>query len=87
MALFRSLFAGRDDVYAERWQNDTKGTSGWSPKVVGGWVNARKPDREYVPLSDDVIEAHLSGEIAAGLYPLLRHDQCRLLVCDFDGGS
>ena len=87
VALFRSLFVGRDDVYALRWQNDRSGKSGWSPAVVGGWVNSRRPDREYEPLTDDVVEAHLSGNVTAGLYPLLRNDRCHLLACDFDGGT
>lgn len=87
IGLFRALFAGRDDVYALRWQNDRTGKSGWSPAVVGGWANSRRPDREYEPLTDVVVESHLAGETTVGLYPLLRNDRCRLLVCDFDGGS
>src|SRR5205807_5942763 len=43
VALFRSLFAGRDDIYAERWENQRTAKSGWSPAVAGGWVNARRP--------------------------------------------
>jgi hypothetical protein len=35
IALFRSFFAGRDDVYAARWENARSGKSGWSPAVVG----------------------------------------------------
>ena len=38
-------------------------------------------------LSDEVVGSHLSGEVHAGLYPLLRGDACRLLVCDFDGAG
>jgi superfamily II DNA or RNA helicase len=87
ITLFRALFAGRDDVFARRWQNDRTGKSGWSPAVVGGWANSKRPDRSYEPLTDAAIERHLAGEIEAGLYPLLRTDQCRLLACDFDGGS
>lgn len=87
VTLFRSLFVGRDDVYALRWQNDRSGKSGWSPAVVGGWMNSRRPDREYEPFTDDVVEAHLSGTLTAGLYPLLRNDRCHLLACDFDGGT
>jgi superfamily II DNA or RNA helicase len=89
IALYRSLFAGRDDVYALRWHNDRTHKSGWSPAVVGGWANAKKPDRHYEPLTDTVIEAHLAANttVTAGLYPLLRNDHCRLLVCDFDGGT
>lgn len=29
--LFQSLFKGRYDVYAKRWANKAKGTSGYSP--------------------------------------------------------
>ena len=61
IALFRSLFAGRDDVYAARWENERSRKSGWSPVVVGGPANARRLDREYVPLGDGIIEAHLTG--------------------------
>jgi superfamily II DNA or RNA helicase len=87
IALFRARFAGRDDVYAIRWDNPRTGKSGWSPAVVGGPANAKRPDREYLPLTDAVIEAHLSGRIHVGLYPLLPDDSCRLLACDFDGPS
>jgi superfamily II DNA or RNA helicase len=83
--LFRSLFAGRQDVYAARWENGRTGKAGWSPAVAGGWANARKPDREHLPLGDGVIEAHLTGQAHVGLYPLLRGDTCWLLACDFDG--
>ena len=75
IALFRSLFAGRDDVYAVRWENVRSGKSGWSPVVVGGPANARRPDREYLPLIDSIVEAHLTGQTHVGLYPLLRGDR------------
>ena len=86
VALYRSPAIGRDDVYALRWENSS-GKSGWSPAVKGGWANARKPGREHLPLTDEVIEAHLSGRSTVGLYPLLSGDHCRLLACDFDGSS
>ncbi len=87
IALFRSLFAGREDVYAARWENARSGKSGWSPVVVGGPANARRPDRAYLPLTDAIVGAHLTGRVHVGLYPLLRGDTCRLLACDFDGAS
>lgn len=85
VALFRRLFAGRADVYALRWENARTGKSGWGPAVRGGWSNSRLPDREYLPFTDEVVEAHLAGRIHAGLYPLMPGDTCRLLACDFDG--
>lgn len=45
VALFGSLFVGRDDVYALRWENTHTGKAGWGPAVRGGWTNARRPDR------------------------------------------
>ena len=87
--LFRALFSGRDDVFrrCDGKQTENQGKSGWSPAVVGGWVNSKRPDHAYEPLTDAVVDRRLAGEIAAGLYPLLRDDRCRSLACDFDGGS
>jgi hypothetical protein len=31
VALFRALFSGRTDVFPERWENKSKGKSGYSP--------------------------------------------------------
>jgi hypothetical protein len=87
IALFRLLFVGRDDVFALAWSSLRSGKKGWSPAVVGGPANARRPDRQYEPLTDEVVEQHLSGLHHVGLYPLLRSDGCRLLACDFDGGG
>jgi superfamily II DNA or RNA helicase len=85
LALYQQLFAGRADVFALRWQNDTNGRSGWSPAIRGGWSKASKARRDYLPLTDEVLAAHLEGRSTVGLYPLLHGDACSLLVCDFDG--
>lgn len=83
LALYRTLFAGRTDVYARRWENRTTGTSGWWP-VHAGSRNTPRAQREYLPLTDEVVAAHLEGRDTIGLYPLLADDTCRLLACDFD---
>jgi len=85
VALFRSLFVGREDVHALRWENPRTGKAGWSPAVRGGWANSKKPGREYLPFSEEVLGSHLGGEVHAGIYPLLKGDACRVLACDFDG--
>ncbi len=85
MAFFADLFAARPDVYALRWENTRSGRAGWVPAVRGGWrkgVPAAK--REFLPLTDEVITAHLSGELELGLYPLLDGDRCSWLATDFD---
>ena len=85
IAVFRSLFRGRDDVYAVRWSNQD-GRSGYVPAVAGGWRKDRpKQQRRYLPLTDSVLAAHLEGEETIGLYPLLKDDSCWLLAADFDG--
>lgn len=87
IAFFQTLFVGRGDVYALRWESARTGKYGWSPAVLGGAVNVRSPDKELLPLTPSVIGDHLAGKIHAGLYPLLPDDTCRLVVCDFDGPS
>jgi superfamily II DNA or RNA helicase len=86
LLFFRYLFAGRDDVYALRWENDRTGRSGWMPAVEGGFRRGQQ-NRTYLPLTDEVIAAHLTGTIHAGLYPLMPDDRCQLLACDFDGSG
>ncbi len=74
-------------MYALRWENARTGKSGWGPAVRGGWSNSRRPGRELLPLSGEVIANHLSGTISVGLYPLMGDDSCFSLVCDFDGAG
>lgn len=70
--LFMSLFRGRDDVYAERWENSKKGTSGYAPACANEWkpgicqksktkcVDCKHKD--YFVLDEKVIDAHLRGK-------------------------
>jgi len=86
LALMRSLFGARSDVFATRWEQTPSGRSGWSPAVRGGWAR-RRAAKEYLPLTDDVLARHLRGDSTIGIYPLLPGDTCTLLACDFDGGT
>ncbi len=54
-------------------------------RSAGGWRN--NPKKQYLPLTDDVVTAHLSGEMHIGLYPLLDDDTCHWLAADFDGAA
>jgi hypothetical protein len=36
--LYLTLFKGRDDVYAKRWENKKKGISGYSPVCLNEWM-------------------------------------------------
>jgi superfamily II DNA or RNA helicase len=85
--LFRSLFRGREDVYAVRWEG-RNGKSGYSPACAKTAFYASrsewKANREFLPLTDTVIRHHLSGELTAGVYPLLKDERCWFLAADFD---
>ncbi len=72
IALFRSLFRGREDVYARRFESRTTGKSGYQPDCENEWRPGicQKPkikcshcdQRRLIPVSDEVIRCHLTGK-------------------------
>jgi superfamily II DNA or RNA helicase len=94
VALFRTLFRGRTDVYPIRWEGKTSGKSGYAPACANEWRAdvCEKPrikcsecaHRALLPLTDAVIYDHLAGEHTVGVYPLLEGDTCHFLAVDFD---
>jgi superfamily II DNA or RNA helicase/very-short-patch-repair endonuclease len=100
IALFRSLFRGREDVYARRFENVRTGKSGYSPACGNEWVRgvcdkprikcAACPHQRFLPVTDDVVRWHLSGrdetgrDFVMGVYPLLRDETCFFLAIDLD---
>ncbi|WP_421072860.1 TOTE conflict system archaeo-eukaryotic primase domain-containing protein [Pelotomaculum propionicicum] len=93
IALFRSLFRGREDVYPLRWEGKA-GKYGYSPACVNEWKRevCRKPSvkcadcesRKLLPVTDQVIHDHLTGKHTIGVYPLLADETCWFLAADFD---
>lgn len=80
--IFRSLFRGREDVYAVRWER-ADGRKGCMPRSERDWraYNAalqgdkERVDREtrkYFSLDDEAVRAHLQGKLTIGIYPLLK---------------
>lgn len=92
--LYMSLFRGREDIYAKRWENKKLQSSGYSPACSNEWVPGicLKPKikcsvcnhKDYLELNKQVIENHLRGNIVAGVYPLLTDETCWFLAIDFD---
>jgi superfamily II DNA or RNA helicase/very-short-patch-repair endonuclease len=103
IALFRSLFHGRVDVYPRRFESRKTGKSGYAPACANEWVRgicekprikcADCPNRRFLPVTDDVIRWHLSGydeagqRFVAGVYPMLLDETCFFLAVDFDKGD
>ena len=92
--LYMSLFKGRKDVYAKRWENRNKGTSGYAPVCLNQWQPGvcNKPkipcskceNKSYAVLDENAIEDHLRGNTVVGIYPMLPDETCGFLAMDFD---
>lgn len=79
------IFRCRTDVYALRWENRRDGRSGWMPAIKGYWRKGMsRADAPYLPLTPDVIDAHLRGDVHIGLYSLGDDDTCWWVAADFD---
>lgn len=104
--LFRNLFRGRQDVYPRRFESQRTGKSGYQPVCRNERITGvcRKthvkccdcPAREYMPVTDQVIEWHLRGndpseyparEFVVGVYPMLQDETGWFLAADFDKSS
>lgn len=86
LALYLNRFRSRTDAYAVHWSNARAGRSGWSPAVAGGWRKGLgRGQARNLPLTRDVLTAHLAGDVFIGLYPLLSGNTCHWLAADFDG--
>lgn len=90
---FRSLFKGREDVFAVRWEKS--GKSGYMPAYqydpyhyrvhkMNGGTFTNYPHKTYLPLTDNEIQKHLNGVQQIGAYPLLQDNTSWFLVADFD---
>ncbi|MEE4245407.1 MAG: hypothetical protein V2I33_08350 [Kangiellaceae bacterium] len=96
IAIFRGLFRGRTDIFANRWQNK-QGRSGYSVACNNEWVQGicHKPrikcqdcnNRQFTELNDQIIYRHLAGQQVVGLYPLMNDNTSHFLAADFDKGQ
>jgi len=91
--LFRSLFKGREDVFAIRWEKGAK--SGYMPAyfydpyrykahVLKGGIFQNFTEKSYLPLTNEQIARHLNGKQHIGLYPLLSDNTSWFIAADFD---
>ena len=99
IGLFKSLFSGRQDVFALRWFNPKSNKSGYSPVCRNKWLSGKCDLKKYscatcpfklpVSLTDNYIYSHLAGKDefcrdVIGLYPLIDGNLCKFLAMDFD---
>jgi superfamily II DNA or RNA helicase len=91
--LFQSFFKGREDVFAIRWEKESK--SGYMPaydldwnafsthKANGGTLKDF-PNKQFAKLTEQRIANHLNGKVVIGFYPLLEDNSSWFIVADFD---
>ena len=71
VALFHSLFHGRDDVFPRRWENSKTNKVGYAPACHNEWVRGvcekprikcgNCPNQAFVPVNDEIVRSHLLG--------------------------
>jgi superfamily II DNA or RNA helicase len=94
IAIFKSYFRGREDVYAKLWINNKTGKRGYSPVCKHEWDRAlcRKPaikcsecpNQGFLSPDEVAIKQHLTGIQVMGVYPMLKNESCYFLAMDFD---
>ena len=98
--IFKSVFKGRDDVFAVRWEKPARPSGGgnkngympvyfYDPYMyrahkMKGGTFQNYTDKKYLKLTDKEIEKHLIGEQLIGIYPLLKDNTSHFIVADFD---
>ena len=102
VALFMSLFKGREDVFARRWFSKSTGKAGYQPVCVNEWRRgvcdkktykcAECPNRDFAPLTSQDVYRHLEGKDenccdVVGLYAIMPDNNCSFLCTDFDDKS
>ncbi len=94
--LYQSLFRGREDIFAVRWQSADGKKRGYSPVCLNEWIyglclktnrgHCREcSHKSYAVWNDHFLARHLSGQKAYGFYPLLPDGTSYFLAVDFDG--
>jgi hypothetical protein len=90
---FTSIFAGRTDVFARRWEKD--GKSGYMPayffdpymykahRIKGGTFQ-NFTSKSYLQLTEEEIIKHREGQQLIGIYPLLQDNTSWFIAADFD---
>ncbi|HQS04281.1 MAG: restriction endonuclease subunit R [Sphingobacteriia bacterium 35-40-8] len=93
LTLFRSLFKGREDVFAIRWEKESK--SGYIPAyfydhyrlkahIMRGGTFGNFTEKKLLQFTDTELLKHLAGEHLAGVYPLLPDNTSWFITADFD---
>ncbi len=93
--IFKSLFRGREDIFAVRWQKVDGSASGYTPVCLNEWKQGfcnklqKKKCKDcvhkaYAQFDTQYLEQHLRGAKTYGVYPLLEDNTSYFIAADFD---
>lgn len=96
ISLYRSVFKGREDVFAVRWEKNDK--SGYMPAYDFNWDEFSKykakggtlkdfANKTFAKFTEQRVLNHLTGKETIGIYPLLADNSSWFIVADFDQSS
>ncbi len=91
--LYMSLFRGREDIFARRWEKYDK--SGYMPAYELDWNEYNKhkakggtfqnfKNKTHKPYNKSAVIEHLKGNYTHGIYPLLEDNTSYFIAADFD---
>jgi len=91
--LYKSIFRGRTDIYAIRWEKN--GRSGYMPAYKVDWTDYNKhkaqggtfknyKNKKYLHFDNLALESHFLGKETCGIYPLLEDNTSYFITVDFD---
>lgn len=93
--IYKNYFKGRTDVYAKSIFNKTTNKTYYALACKNEWKTgicykkegkkcANCPNRELLPITNEVIYKHLYDKYPIGIYALLEDNTCYFLTFDFD---
>jgi hypothetical protein len=85
--LYLSLFIGREDICAKRWENNKTGRYGYGPYCKNDWIQgicgkynkikcSKCKNQDFYKLNDITLRDHLKGKETLGIYPIDIEDMC-----------
>ncbi len=84
LTLYKERFVGRTDVYAKRYFNKKADKDVYAPDVPFD-RRGRPMKNHWLPITNEVLKVHLTGEKFIGFYPMYPNNTTKFLVLDIDG--
>lgn len=94
LPIYKTLFRGREDVYAKTMISDGKNVfmpareidwKAFAEHKANGGTMKNFHEKTYARLTDKVLSNHINGKETIGIYPLLEDNSCWFITANFTG--